>query len=125
MRIPQSAPMKSLSGEWQRVRELPASSSPFLALEISLNSGRSNHSQGVPIFTCKVLVETIPLGRRESQHGGNAALHLLRDPILHDKDIQSVRMGIVQGKANPIEGTSPHPPAGEGPDWGCQSQVQG
>lgn len=77
-------------------------SSPSLALEIlpnliSLNPAKSNHSLGgrgvasspfmqrLYVFTCKLLVEPIPLGPSKCQHGGDAALHLLRDSILHDK----------------------------------------
>lgn len=45
-------------------------------------SARSLLMQKFYVFTCKLLVETIPLGWSKGQHGGNTALHLLCDSIL-------------------------------------------
>ena len=68
------------AGQWWEPRLWPRRESRTLRLFVLLPS-----TQRLYVFTCKLLVEPIPWGRSQGQHGSDTALHLLRDSILHDK----------------------------------------
>lgn len=77
------------------------------------------------VFTCKLLVESIPLGWSQGQHGGDTALHLLRDSILHQKKKGHHSVRRAQPRGQGILGKGPHPvPESKCTDYGWQNQGQ-